>query len=58
MSHIIVLLRELLLVIHDRELKNEVDVVQYSLLKDAIILVLKLAYYIENEESKRRNDNE
>ena len=58
MSHIIVLLRELLLVIHDRELKNEVDVVQYSLLKDAIIFVLKIAYYIENEESKRRNDNE
>lgn len=53
MSHIIVLLRELLLVIHDRELKNEVDVVQYSLLKDAIILVLKIAYYIENEESKK-----
>lgn len=58
MGHIIVLLRELLLVIHDRELENEVDVVQYSLLKDAIILVLKLAYYIENEEIKRGNDNE
>lgn len=53
MGHIIVLLRELLLVIHDRELENEVDVVQYSLLKDAIILVLKLAYYIENEEIKK-----
>lgn len=58
MSHIIVLLRELLLVIHDRELENEVDVVQYSLLKDAIILVLKLAYYIESEEIKRGNGNE
>lgn len=58
MGHIIVLLRELLLVIHDRELENEVDVVQYSLLKDAIILVLKLAYYIESEEIKRGNDNE
>ena len=50
MSHIIVLLREALQAVHDRELKTKVDVVQYSILKDDIVFVLKLAYYIENEE--------
>ena len=55
MSHIIVLLRQVLQAVHDRELKNEVDVVQYSILEDAIVFVLKLAYYIESKESERSN---
>ncbi len=53
MGHIIALLRQVLQAVHDRELKNEVNVVQYSLLNDAIIFVLKLAYHIEHEESER-----
>lgn len=53
MGHIIALLRQALQAVHDREIKTEVDVVQYSLLESAIVFVLKLAYYIENEE--RRN---
>ena len=55
MSHIIVLLREALYATHDRRMKKKVDEIQYSLLEEAIFLVLKVAYYIEDEESERSN---
>lgn len=54
MGHIIALLRQAHLAVHDRELKNRVDIVQYDLLESAILFVLKFAYYIENEESERK----
>ena len=55
MSHIIVLLREALQAVQDRRMKKKVDEVQYSLLEETIFLVLKFAYYIEDEESERSN---
>lgn len=54
MGHIIALLRQALLAVRDREFKNEVDVVQYLLLEDAIVFALKFAYRIEHEESEGR----
>lgn len=55
MSHIIVLLREALQATQDRRMKKKVNEIQYSLLEEAIFLVLKVAYYIEDEESERSN---
>lgn len=54
MGHIIALLRQAHLAIHERGLKNKVDFVQYDLLESAIVFVLKFAYYIEHEESEGR----
>jgi len=55
MSHIIVLLREALQATQDRRMKKKINEIQYSLLEEAIFLVLKVAYYIEDEESERSN---
>lgn len=55
MSHIIVLLREVLQAVHDRRMKKKVDEVKYSILEEAILVVLKIAYQISNEESERSN---
>lgn len=55
MSHIIVLLREALLGLHDRRMKNKVDEVKYSILEKAILVALKLALLIEEEEGERSN---
>lgn len=55
MGHIIVLLREVQFAVHDRRMKKKVDGIQYSILEDAILFVLKLAIYIENEENERSN---
>lgn len=54
MGHIIALLRQTLMAVHERELKNKVDVFKYDLLEYAIVFVLKFAYYIEHEESEGR----
>lgn len=55
MGHIIALLRQAQLAVHDRRMKKKVDDIQYSILEDAILFVLKLAIYIENEENERSN---
>lgn len=55
MSHIIALLRQALDAVHDRRMKKKVDESQYTILEYAILAVLKLAYYIENEECERSN---
>lgn len=55
MSHIIALLRQALEAVHDRRMKKKVDIVKYSILEEAILVVLKIAYQISNEESERSN---
>lgn len=55
MGHIIALLRQAQLAVHERRMKKKVDEIQYSILEDAIVFILKLAYYIENEECERSN---
>lgn len=55
MSHIIALLRQALDAVHDRRMKKKVDDVKYSILEDAILVVLKIAYQISNDESERSN---
>lgn len=52
MGHIIALLRQALFAVKDREVQNEVDVLLYSLLENAIVFVLEFAYYIEHKESE------
>lgn len=55
MSHIIVLLREALQAVHDRRMKKKVDEVKYSILDNAILIALRMALLIEEEESERSN---
>lgn len=55
MGHIIALLREAQFAVHDRRMKKKIDVVKYSILEDAILVVLKIAYQISNDESERSN---
>lgn len=55
MSHIIALLRQALDAVHDRRMKKKVDDVKYSILEDAILVVLKISYQISNDESERSN---
>ena len=55
MGNIIALLRQALEAVHDRRMKKKIDVVKYSILEDAILVVLKIAYQISNDESERSN---
>lgn len=55
MGNIIALLRQALDAVHDRRMKKKIDEVKYSILEDAILVVLKIAYQISNEESERSN---
>lgn len=54
MGHIIALLRQALLAVHDLRMKMEVYEVKYSILENALSLVLKLALAIDDEESEGR----